>query len=487
MLSTQPVKQIAGSSPDVTAQNPNQAPLHSRRHFLQAAGSLSATLLAGHALKAQEPGQRPLLAENPPRVLNPLGRKPVSLIIDDSTCLVNLNKFAVPQFAEARGAAEYSQPWREWPDEIPDDFVRMFIDWCDNQGVKGKYSVVPFPACVGRLDRLLPGWSRGQLDESLALVREKVAVNWDIHPEMVTHTRVIDLATGHPYPQATSQYMENWDWTTGKSVDEIAAYLEYALRILKNVDLPCEGVTTPGGFGNQALPQLSQAVLQACQNVYATEIPHYFRHLYDEGTQSVAPRVEYAQDLLGDNPRCVVSIIGCTGDWTGGWDCEGPGQPDRFITPDFASGRMVEVLERNEPAIMVCHWTGIYFNGQHTGFHAFQEVVKRLHARYTDLIWMKPSEIARYWAAKNLTSLSNEGQIIRIHAPFACPQFTLEISREHSASPPVLRSNGVLMQLKEVRELRALGPGVWMRTPQGDCIVCWNLQKGASVLQFDAG
>ena len=56
--------------------------------------------------------------------------------------------------------------------------------------------------------------------------------------------------------------MENWDWTTGRSADEIADYMTYALQILKNVGLPCEGITTPGGFGNQALPQLAQATLR---------------------------------------------------------------------------------------------------------------------------------------------------------------------------------------------------------------------------------
>ena len=37
--------------------------------------------------------------------------------------------------------------------------------------------------------------------------------NWDIHPEMITHTRVIDLKTGHPYPEYSPRYMENWDWS----------------------------------------------------------------------------------------------------------------------------------------------------------------------------------------------------------------------------------------------------------------------------------
>ena len=67
-------------------------------------------------------------------------------------------------------------------------------------GSRASTSIVPYPACVGRLDRGLPGWTRRELDDSLALVRTLMVPNWDIHPEMVTHTRVIDLATGHPYP-----------------------------------------------------------------------------------------------------------------------------------------------------------------------------------------------------------------------------------------------------------------------------------------------
>ena len=271
------------------------------------------------------------------------------------------------------------------PVEIPDAFVRRFGTWCAEHGVKGKYSIVPYPACVGRLDRLLPGWRQGELNASLELVRTLMAPHWDIHPEMVTHTRVIDTKTGHPYPEVSLKFMENWDWTTGRSTDEIADYLAYALNILKNVGLPCEGITTPGGFGNRARPQLAQATLQAVRGVFGAEIPHYFRDLYDQGETSVAPRVEYASGLEGPDPRCVLSIVGCTGDWTGGWDCSTPAGVDRFITADLQGGRLVEVIQRGEPALMVCHWTGIYWNGQELGFRIFQEVVRRLHARFDHL------------------------------------------------------------------------------------------------------
>ena len=54
--------------------------------------------------------------------------------------------------------------------------------------MKGKYSVIPYPACVGRIDRVLPGWTAEALDNSLDVVRKRLLPNWDVHPEMVTHT-----------------------------------------------------------------------------------------------------------------------------------------------------------------------------------------------------------------------------------------------------------------------------------------------------------
>jgi len=435
-------------------------------------------------LLSQEPGQRPPREETV-RVALPRLRVPISLIIDDSTCLVNLNRFAIPQFAEAwrtRDASRYQHDWRSMPPEIPDSFVRKFALWCAEHGIKGKYSVVPYPACVGRLDRLLPGWTQRELDESIDLVRTLLLPNWDIHPEMVTHTWAIDTKTGHPYPERSLRFMENWDFSVGKSADELAEYMAYALQILKNVGLPCEGITTPGGFGNRVLPELAQATLQACRDIFQTEIPHYFRHLYESGDRSVAPRVEYASGLDTDDPRCVVSIIGCTGDWTGNWDCSNRGFPDRFITADLQSGRLVEVITRGEPACLVCHWTGIYFNGEEVGFRVFQEVVRRVHARFDNLVWMKLSEISRYWAAKELTRIRRHEQQVEFHAPFAAPDFTIEIINP-PAGQPRLQHGSTMQALEETSQPGLLRSGRFLR--QGNkLIACFDLPRGISELRF---
>ncbi len=460
----------------------------SRREFLRAGvaataggGLAGAGLWHSRQALAQLPGQRPAPPDGV-QVLNPAARVPVSLIIDDSTCLANLAHFAMPQFAQTWPHRDaYQKPWRQWPREIPDDFLRRFAQWCGERGVKGKFSVVPYPACVGWLDRFLPGWSADELRQSLELVHQQIVPQWDIHPEMVSHTRVIDTKTGRPFQDPGEYFMENWRWSDGKSVDELAHYMAYALKVLKNVDLPCQGITTPGGFGNRVLPELAQATLQACRDVHAVEVPHYFRHLYTD-QRSVAPQVQYAAGLDGSDPRCVVSIIGCTGDWFGGWDGDTPGSADRFIAPDLASGRMVDVIARGEPAIMVCHWPGLYFNGQELGFHIFQQVVARLDARFDHLLWMKLSEIARYWAARELTRIQRHANTVVLEAPFAAERFTLAVDVPPGSTPaPPRLDDG--KPLRKVARPIDLEPDTW--TPKGQQMwVCFNLDRGRTQVRL---
>ncbi len=443
-----------------------------RRQFLGSAAGLAAS-----PAFAQFKGERPKVADGV-TVLNPRGRVPVSLIIDDSTCLVNLAHFCIPHFAEVY-PDKYLQDWKKLPREIPDAFVREFGEWCRERGVKGKYSCIPYPACVGWLDRDMPGWSKGELRDSVKLVRDFMTPDWDIHPEMVTHTWVIDPKTGRAHDQRDEDHLENWGWSQNKSADELATYMAYALKVLKSVGLPCEGITTPGGFGNKNRDALARATFQSCRDVHRAEIPHYFRHLFTDPKQSVAPRVEFAAGLETDKPECVVSIIGCTGDWFGGWDGLVPGKVDQFITADGKGGRLPEVIASGEPAIMVCHWPGIYFNGERVGFSIFKEVVKRLNSTYDHLVWMKLSEISRYWAAKELTRIEKTDAGLKLRAPYSCPGFTVKFS----APVGELRhtDEGKVVVLKEVTKLLDLKSGTFVRDKDA-VTTCFDLPKGVSAV-----
>lgn len=419
-----------------------------------------------------------------PTVLSPAGRVPLSFVIDDSTCLVNMGHFCTPQFAAAfPDRAEYRRPWKQWPREIPDAFVREFGEWCAEHGVKGKYSIVPNPACVGYLDRELPGWSHRELQDSLKLVRELMLPNWDIHPEMITHTRVIDLKTGRPKPEIGPATIENSFPAQKISTDELAAYMAYALRILKNCDLPCEGITTPGGFGNKMKSELSLAVQQAVRDVYAPEIVHYFKYIHG-GDQSTDPILEHVQGVGTDHLSFTANVPAGTGDWFGGWQGVNPSEGWKYSNDDATAGRMVELIEKGQPAVMLCHWPGMYCNGTKEGFHDFQKVVLALKNRFGDrTIWMKLSELARYQAAKELTQLTAHDTHLQLNAPFSAPRFTVRIPHAKPESPLVLRHNQQQTRLHQVAARRDLTRGTWLQ--EDDALVaCIDLPKGASRLSL---
>ncbi len=410
------------------------------------------------------------------QVLNPRNRVPVSLIIDDSTCLVNLAHFGIPQFAEVF-PENYKQDWRKLPREIPDSFVREFGEWSIEHGVKGKYSIVPYPACTGWVNRFIPGWTKKELENSLNLVREVILSNWDIHPEMVSHTRVIDIKTGKPYEKAISEFMENWEWSQNKSADELAVYQAYALQILKDAGLPCEGITTPGGYGSRNQENLAISAFQSVRDVYGSEIPHYFRDLFTEKEKSVAPKVIFPDN--GNKSDCVVSIIGCTGDWFGGWDGLVRGDADKFITEDLQNGRMVEVIESGEPAIMVCHWPGIYFNGEKVGFNILKTIVSRLNQKYNHLTWMKLSEISRYWAAKETTEIAVSENALQLNALFSCHDFTLKIDKPIQKLK--LKTGQAFNKISNPGELKTNT----FFSDETSTILCFNLEKGEMKIAMD--
>jgi hypothetical protein len=447
-----------------------------RRQFIgSAAGGIATVYTTLNPVVAQT-----ALPQQTVAVLLPRNRVPLSFIIDDSTCLVNMGHFCMPQFAEAWPDREiYRRPWQTWPREIPDSFVREFGEWCAEQGVKGKYSLVPYPACVGWLDRGLPGWSSDALRQSLKLVRELLLPNWDIHPEMITHTRVIDIKTGRPVEGANDATMENSFPQTDISTDELASYLAYALKILKNCELPCEGITTPGGFGNRVREKLPLAVHQAVRHVFGSELPHFFKYVADD--LSTEPTLEFVAGKR-DVSQLTMNIPAGTGDWFGGWDGDEKCQAELYANADATSGRMVELIEHGKPAVMLCHWPGLYCHGSKQGFLDFQKVVLALHERFSNRVaWLRLSEIGRYWAAKELTETrAANDRVVSMNAPLSCADFTVRI-RMRRGKPPILHFGDTMQQLKEVNSPELLARSTYWSSDD-ETIACFDLPQGQSRL-----
>jgi hypothetical protein len=394
-------------------------------------------------------------------VENPLCRVPVSMILDDSCPVVNLSHFWI-KLRKNRSTADM-------PVEIPVSFLRRFGEWCQSQGVKGKFSFVPMPAGLGTIDLGLPGFSKARLDEWIDAAKEIIRPNFDFTPEMITHCKVVDLSDW-----TMTDEWEQFEWADEPVPEErLAPYIAAALRILRNIDIPAEGVTSPGYFAHKDLAAYASATLWAEKEVNANFTPFFFCKV--EAEDDPSPEI-YSIDR-GKGEACA-HIRACTGDYFAGWEGnnrEAIHSPDACITEDLADGRVAQVIAAGWPAVMVSHWPGFYFQGEEVGFTIFKTVVERIN-RLPNVLWMKTSEIARYWMARMMVDIAPTDEGCRIDSPIACPRFTIRIA---GGVPGAWRTNG--SPLRQVRDILSLEAGAWARDGD-DIVAAFDLRPGSTAV-----
>jgi hypothetical protein len=142
---------------------------------------------------------------------------------------------------------------------------------------------------------------------------------------------------------------------------------------------------------------------------------------------------------------------------------------------------MVEVIDKNEPAIMVCHWPGIYYNGEKTGFNILKEVKARLSKKYENLFWMKLSEIARYWAVRKLSSNEYTRSSVKINTPFSTRWFTFSIPGK-AREIKLINETGK-STLRIIKDSLSLDSNSFVII-KNETLVCIDLPKGQSILEI---
>ncbi len=354
-----------------------------------------------------------------------LDRVPLSLIIDDSTVLVNLNYFWMRDRVPVDGQ---ERRWQDVPVVHPEAFTREFAEFCLQEGVRGKFSIVPCPAALGRIDQGLPMFSRQQQESWLHMCRELIVPAFDITPEMLTHTVVLDPVTLTP---ASPSIWEQYDWRAlpEDEPERIIAYIAAACTILVNAGLDPAGVTSPGGFGGQTLPFYARCAGEGVRQATGHDIPYFFQRVQAEENCIESP-VWYA-DL--DAGTATGEIIAGTGDWTGSWTGYGEVDADRYITANLQGGRLPALIDAGQPAVLISHWQGFYgmHDGDRCGFHALQTVVRRLRDRdpqgeHTQ--WRTCSQITRYACAREMAQVQVVDNGVALDLPVRTPDLTLRLS-----------------------------------------------------------
>jgi len=391
-------------------------------------------------------------------VCNPLLRTPLSLIIDDSCPVINMAYFWIDQQhtwrlkhrpdSKPSGWERHYDKLASMPRAIPAAFAAEWGNWCGEQGIRGKFSMVPFPAGVGRIDRDFPDFPKRELAEWLRVTKDIIWKNFDLTPEMLTHTHVVDLKTWK-----LTDAWEQGEWVD-PPVELLTDYVTAAMQLLKNAGIACEGVTSPGVFGKRKEEAYAKAVLDAARRVNDNPRPFYFLHLIHDEMPGIPLR-----HVEKDKGVAIASIVACAGDWFGatGWD---ESNPDLFITEDLKKGRVAAVLERELPCVLVGHWPCFYANDQ-IGFKVLKEVKKRLDAYDPDrtkTIWMKNSEIGCYWMARELSELTvqqNEKPPqcrLEITTQFPTADFTVSLN---VAAKRIQVAQRDLRQVQSRRDLRS--------------------------------
>ncbi|MEZ4869830.1 MAG: hypothetical protein R3C14_51365 [Caldilineaceae bacterium] len=393
-------------------------------------------------------------------VCNPLLRTPLSLLVDDSCPVINLTYYWIRQRHAWKARHTPNAPFKPGdgdtaklglvPPAIPADFALKWAEWCGAEGVRGKFSMVPYPAGVARIDQGFPDFPRQEFDQWLRIAREVIWPNFDITCEMLTHTHVVDLARWQ-FTEAWEQY----EWVD-PPVEPLTDYIATSMSLLKNAGLPCEGVTSPGAFGVRQEEAYARSILEASVRVYDNPRPIYLLHVNVPPDEWPSVPIWHADPAKG---RAVASIIGCTGDWFGNWTGYDAGDPDRFITADLQGGVLPQVLARNLPCVMVSHWPGFYFGGEEVGFDVLKAVKRRLDAYDPDRSktrWMTFSEIGHYWMARELSTISitapQPGACqVQIETRFPTTNFTLAVDE---AAARVQVNDKELRQVYSVRNLQ---------------------------------
>jgi len=418
------------------------------------------------------------------RVCNPLLRTPLALIVDDSCPVINLTYHWIRQRQAWKARHEFLKRFKASdgdpsklhlvPPTIPADFAVKWGTWCGETGVKGKFSLVPYPAGVSRVDQELPGFSRQEYAAWTRAYHEILSPNFDLTCEMLTHTHVVDLTTWR-FTEAWEQY----EWVD-PPVEPLTEYIATAIQLVHDAGFPCEGVTSPGAFGIKQEAAYARATLEAAGRITGNPRPFYFLHVVDPPAAWPDVPIWYADKARG---TAIASIISCTHDWFGGWTGYDAGNPDRFISADLRGGVLPPVLARELPCVLVGHWPGFYYGGEEVGFAVLKEVKRRLDAYDPDgskTVWMKTSAIGHYWMARTLSDIMVAGGAdgawaINIQTQFPTEDFTLAVDTVAQR----VQVNGV--DLRPVMTRQALRSGTFL-TQGAETVLAFPLGAGVTTV-----
>ena len=287
--------------------------------------------------------------------------------------------------------------------------LRGFADFVERNEIRGKFSVLPCPAGLGRIDQSVRGLSDSDLTEFLEIVRSRIAPRFDITPEVLTHTLAIRPATGALLPHTEIAWLTHL-LASGRTED-LKEYLRQAWTILHNVGLQPHGLTLGGmddksgiAAGKMAnrgdyCEELAKALLAVEVEFNPTTARSFIFGPFASNAERARtrnfPRViletdrgarVYKLTALGHDPA--FPLLHGDGDLAK--------SIDNLISPDLGHGQWVEAAEQGHALVVVTHAQTLNAANTGMGLDMFSESVRRLRQRYGNrLVWHTPDELSQ--------------------------------------------------------------------------------------------
>ena len=113
---------------------------------------------------------------------------PISIIIDDSAPVVSVYYH--------HHNPKTTDDGRPLLDKYPNAFLDTFCDIVERYGIKGKFSIVPMPGNQGDIVNGLRNIDQALVEQWLNTVKNRLIPNFTVGPEILSHHKAVDLATG---------------------------------------------------------------------------------------------------------------------------------------------------------------------------------------------------------------------------------------------------------------------------------------------------
>ena len=274
---------------------------------------------------------------------------------------------------------------------VPAAFLRDFAAAMRRHGVRGKFSMVPIPGGLGRLDGKVNLVPAGLVRDYVKIVAREIEPAFSITPEILTHHLCYNPARGRCGHVCEDVHI------AGLDAEGIAEYVGLGLEILTNVGLNPTGVTSPWRCGIDNEENYARGIGMAFRRKLDRDRAFYFLHSHDH---VILPT------LMCDSPETgrVVSVPHHTFDAF--WNTQNPATVraaraaareamDRLLSPDGSTGVLRTLFEEGRPLVLISHWQSLFSDGRAIGLAGLERLVARVNRVFGRRIeWVDFEELA---------------------------------------------------------------------------------------------